>query len=130
MVMALKNKIAQLTNERDSALMKAEGHINSWQEQEKRIRDEIDAQNERMKDLIQQNELLLNQIQELSLKLSVKQSHVIRNFVSFIEKQFLRIGELMRVIYFRMRRTTIEIHPMSRIAVNVVLIICYKSSVT
>lgn len=76
MVMTLKNTIAQLTNERDAALLKAECNANNNLEQEKRIQEEIDGQRERMKDLIQQNELLLNQIQELSLKLSIKQSNV------------------------------------------------------
>lgn len=76
MVVTLQNRIAQLTNERDTALLKAESNMSAWQEQEKRTRDEMEAQHERLRDLVQQNELLLNQIQELSFRLSIRQSQV------------------------------------------------------
>ncbi|XP_065213613.1 nucleoprotein TPR-like isoform X2 [Planococcus citri] len=73
-VVSLQNRIDQLTIERDAAILRAESNMSNWHEQENRIRDEMHSQNQRLKDLVSQNELLLNQIQELSLKLSIRQS--------------------------------------------------------
>lgn len=75
-ILNLENRLMSLTVERDEALQKAESINTNWREEESRIRQEIDVQNEKMKAVVQQNELLLNEIQELSLKMAVAQGRV------------------------------------------------------
>lgn len=74
--MELKKKITILTNERDTALIKAESVNTSWKEEEKKLKQEIDTRNEKLNDIIKQNELLLNEIQEISLKVTITQNRV------------------------------------------------------
>lgn len=72
----MKNQIASLTNERDSAIMRAETVNTNWREEETRLKQEMVAQREKLNEVMQQNEVLLNKIQELSLNMAVAQSRV------------------------------------------------------
>lgn len=74
--MDLENRLVSVTAERDDAIRKAESINTNWHEEENRIRQEVDIQNEKMKAIVQQNELLLNEIENLSLKMAVTQRRV------------------------------------------------------
>lgn len=74
--MDLENRLVSVTAERDDAIRKAESINANWREEENRIRQEVDIQNEKMKAIVQQNELLLNEIENLSLKMAVTQRRV------------------------------------------------------
>lgn len=75
-ILKLKNQVASLTNERDTAVMQAEIVNSNWREEEARLKQEMITQNEKLKEFMQQNEVLLNKIQELSLNMAVSHSQV------------------------------------------------------
>ncbi len=75
-ILELNNKVAALSKERDSAVLKADSVQKNWREEEMRIRREMDAQNEKLQEVLKQNEVLLDKIQELSSDMAVSQRQV------------------------------------------------------
>lgn len=56
--------------------MRAETVNINWREEQARLKQEMVTQHEKLKEVMQQNEVLLNKIQELSLNMAVTQCQV------------------------------------------------------